>query len=81
MQSQPHMLRATTLLTPRLQRNHYIGNCWGRFPIVAPDTDRVGSQFAPGAAPNVTNQQTKHSLEAEVFLETIMLTERLLKQD
>lgn len=81
VESQPRMLRATTLLTPCLQRNYYIGNCWGRFPIVAPDTDRVGSQFTPGAAPNVTNQQTKHSLEAEVFLETIMLTKRLLKQD
>ena len=39
VESQPRMLRATTLLTPRLQRNYYIGNCWGIFSIVAPDTD------------------------------------------
>lgn len=74
VESQPRMLRATALLNPRLQWNYYTGNGWGRFSIVAPDTDWVGSQFTPGAAPNVTNQQTKHSLKAEVFLETVMLT-------
>ena len=79
VESQPRMLWATTLLTPRLQRNYYIGNCWGIFSIVAPDTDWVGSQFTPGAAPNVTNQQNIPWRQR--FSWRLLCWQTLLKQD